>query len=275
MLRTRVLAAGLLCFAAACSSSPSGSSSLDAVASLDAATLAADGTAEDVDVMTGMDGGVGYLTTSPLLSYGAGASLLNPPTGRPGFTGCSFAGGSFRCPAENRAGLTVTRVVTLFDALGGVQTTYDEQTTASIHIVASVAGDVTHGPWTATVSRARDFTITGLAGTETSRTVNGSGTEDLSRSRLTDGGEARSYTVQGSFTVTNVVYPVRAPGVDPWPTSGVITRTMVMTRTSGTNTGETRTRTVVITFNGTATPGATVDGVPFTLDLAARHAARR
>lgn len=273
MLRTRVLAAGLLCFAAACSSSPTGSTSLDAAASLDAAIISADGTAEDVDVMTGMDGGVGNLTGSPLLSFGA--SILNPPTGRPGFTGCSFASGAMRCPAENRAGLTVNRVVTLFDAQGAVQTAYDEQTTASIHIVASVSGDISHGPWTATVSRSRDFTITGLAGTETSRTVNGSGTEDVSRSRLTEGGETRSYTVAGTFTVSNVVYPVRTPGVDPWPTSGTITRTMVMTRTSGPNTGGAVTRTVVITFNGTSTPDATVNGVAFTLDLAARHAARR
>ncbi|MES2123532.1 MAG: hypothetical protein V4503_02470 [Gemmatimonadota bacterium] len=272
MLRTRILAAGLLCFSAACSSSPSGSTSFDAAVSLDAATLAADGTAEDVDVMTGMDGGVGYLTSSPLLS--AGASILNPPTGRPGFTGCNFASGAFRCPAETRGGLTVNRVVTLFDAQGGVQTAYDDQTTASIHIVASVSGDVSHGPWTATVARDRDFTITGLAGTETSRTVNGSGTEDVSRSRMTDGGETRAYTMSGSFTVANVVYPVRAPGVDPWPTSGTITRTMVMTRSSGPNAGESITRTVVITFNGTSTPDATVNGVAFTLDLAARRAAR-
>ncbi len=273
MYRNRLIAAGLLLFGAACSSNPTGSTALTASINQDAATLAADGTAEDVDVMTGMDGGVGYLTTSPLAAFGA--SILTPPTGRPGLTGCSFAGGSFTCPSENRNGLTVLRVVTLKDALGATQSAYDELTTASIHIVASVAGDVSHGPWTATITRSRDFTVTGLAGTETTRTVNGTGSENISRSRLTEGGETRSYTLTGTSAVVNVVLPVKAPGVDPWPLSGTVTRTMVMTRTSGTSSGETVTRTVVITFNGTARPTATVNGVAFTLDLAARHGERR
>lgn len=271
MSRTRVMAATLLVFAAACSSSPTESSTPNAAVSLDAATLAADGVAEDVDVMVGMDGGVGYLSTSPLA---AGASLWSPPERRPGFTGCNFASGRFGCPPENRNGLTVNRTVTLLDAQGATQTAYDELTTASIHIVASVQGDITRGPWTATIDRSRDFTITGLAGTETSRTVNGTGTEDISRSRLTQGGETRSYTVEGTSTLVNVVIPVRAPGVDPWPLSGTITRVLTMTRTSGPNAGEPVTRTVVITFDGTATPDATVNGEPFELDLSNRRAIR-
>ncbi len=39
---------------------------------------------------------------------------------------------------------------------------------------------MTRGNWTATVDRSRDLTITGLAGTETTRTVNGTGTESVS-----------------------------------------------------------------------------------------------
>lgn len=272
MSHARVIAASLLFLAAACSNSPTDSSTLNAAASLDAATIAADGTAEDVDIMTGMDGGVGYLTTSP---FASGAALWSPPTGRPGLTGCNFASGRFGCPPENRNGLTVNRTVTLMDALGASQSAYDELTTASIHIVASIQGDITHGPWSATISRSRDFTITGLAGTETSRTVNGSGTESISRSRLTQGGETRSYSATGTFAVVNVVLPVRTPGIDPWPLSGTATRTMVMTRTSGPNAGEAVTRTVVITFNGTSTPVATVNGESFDLDLAQRRANRR
>ena len=38
---------------------------------------------------------------------------------------------------------------------------------------------------------------------------------------------------------------------------------------------ETVTRTVIITFNGTATPPATVNGEPFTINLAQRAAQRR
>ena len=269
MYRTRVLAAGLLVFAAACSSNPTDSSTLNAAINQDAATFAADGTAEDVDVMTGMDGGVGYLSTSPMMSFGA--SIWMPPTGRPVLTGCTFANGSFTCPGENRNGLTVNRVVTLKDALGATQAAYDDQTTASIRIVASVAGDVSHGPWTATVSRSRDFTFTGLAGTETTRTVNGTGSENISRSRLTEGGETRSYTLVGTSSAVDVVLPVKAPGVDPWPLSGTVTRTLVMTRTSGTNLGGSVTRTIVITFDGTPMPGAKVNGEGFKLDLKLRH----
>lgn len=272
MFRSRLLAVGLLVVAAACGSNPTDSSPLTTSLNQDAATLAADATAEDVDVMTGMDGGIGYLSSSPLSSAGASAWL--PPTGRPGLTGCNFASGRFGCPPENRNGLTVNRTVTLMDALGATQSAYDDLTTASIHVVASVAGDVSHGPWTATIARSRDFVITGLAGTETTRTVNGTGSESIARSRLTESGENRSYSATGTSSVVDVVLPVRAPGVDPWPLSGTITRTMVMTRTSGPNAGESITRTVVVTFDGSATPSATVNGLAFTLNLSTRHGER-
>lgn len=267
MSRTRILATGLLVLAAACGSNPTDSSTLAAFLNQDAATLSADGVAEDVDVMTGMDGGVGYLSTSPMMSFGA--SIWMPPTGRPVLTGCTFASGSFTCPAENRNGLTVNRVVTFTPAAA-----YDELLTTEIHIVASVAGDVSHGPWTATVARSRNFTITGLAGTETTRTVNGTGSENISRSRHTEGGETRSYTVVGTSSAVNVVLPVRAPGVDPWPLSGTVTRNLTLTRTSGSTPGAPITRTVIVTFNGTSTPGATVNGEAYTLDLSQRRGQR-
>lgn len=263
MSSTRILTAGLLLFAAACASNPTDSAPLSANISLDAATLSADGTAEDVDVMTGMDGGVGYLTTSPLMQYGA--SIWDPRSGHPGFVGCNFANGRFGCPPENRNGLTVNRTVTLTP-----EGPYDSLLTTAIHIVASVAGDVSHGPWTATIARSRDFTITGLGGTETTRTVNGSGNESVSRSRMAGSSDVRTYTVVGTSTVVNVVLPVRAPGVDPWPLSGTVTRVLTMTRSSGPDAGTPVTRTVVITFNGTSTPTAMVNGELFTLDLAAR-----
>ena len=267
MSHTQVLTASLLLFAAACSSNPTDTTPLGTAISLDAATLAADGTAEDVDVMTGMDGGVGYLTTSPMMQFGA--SIWTPPTGRPGFVGCNFANGRFGCPPENRNGLTVNRTVTLTP-----EGPYDSLQTTAIHIVASVAGDVSHGPWTATIARSRDFTITGLGGTETTRTVNGTGSENISRSRHTESGETRTYTVVGTSTVVNVVLPVRAPGVDPWPLSGTVTRNLTMTRTGGATPGTPVTRTVIVTFNGTSMPAATVNGELFTLDLSQRRGER-
>jgi hypothetical protein len=271
MRSTRLLTAGLLVLAAACSSSPTSTdTAVDALVTADVATMTADATTEDVDVMAAMDGDIGVLVSSPL----ADGMMLTPPNG-PRLTGCTFAAGQFTCPPVTRNGLTINRTVTFKDATGATQSAYDAATTASIHVVASVAGDVSRGPLTATVARNRDFTISGLAGTETTRTVNGTGTETVTHSAVSASNATRSYSLTGSSTVANVVVPVRAEGVDPWPLSGTITRTYTVTHTNGAGNGRTVTRTVVVTFNGTSTPTATVNGEPFTLDLAHRTAAHR
>lgn len=257
------MVAGMFVVAAACSSSDMTSSTADElVITADVATAAADGMAEDVDVMTGMDGSIGNSTF-----------LVGPGDFRPGLTGCTFAGGTFTCPATTHNGLTVTRTVTLLDASGAAQSAYDALLTASIHVVANVAGDATHGPWSASVSRHRDFTITGLAGTETTRTVNGTGNETVTHSRDTT--NPRAYDLTCSSGVTNVVLPVHtADGGNGWPLSGTITRTCTVSITAGPHAGETRTRTVTITFNGTSTATATVNGTTFTIDLSGHTATR-
>lgn len=271
MRSTRILTAGALLFAAACSSNPTSTTpGLDALITADVAIMSADATTEDVDVMAAMDGDIGVLVSAPLME----GMFLTPPGG-PRMGGCTFAAGQFSCPPMTRNGLTITRTVVFKDAAGVTQSAYDAATTASIHVTSSVTGDVTHGPWSATITRDRDFTISGLVGAETTRIVNGTGNETLTRSRVTEGNETRSYSLTGTSVVANVVVPVRAEGVDPWPLSGTITRTYTVTRTSGADSGRTVTRTVVITFNGTATPTATVNGTSFTLDLAHRTATRR
>ena len=271
MHHTRLLVAGLLVLGAACSSdtTTTGTSNDDATITADVASVAADGFAEDVDMIGGMDGSTGNVLASTSGSY-----IMNPPGGRgPSLTGCSFAGGSFTCPPVTRNGLTVTRVITLFDADGVPQSAYDSLTTASIHVVADIAGDVTHGPWSATVVRHRDFTITGLAGTETTRTANGTGNESVTKSRVTKNDSTRSYDITGSSVITDVVFPVRASdGGNGWPVSGTITRNLSITLTSGPHAGRTTTRTVTITFNGGSSATGTVDGTQFTMDLAAHTA---
>ena len=165
MFRTRTLFAGLLVAAAACNSSDTttGATADDAVVTADVATVAADGVAEDVDVMTGMDGGIGNISAS-LQGSQNGADFMGPGGFHPGLTGCTFVGGSFNCPDTNRNGLSITRTITFLDASAASETGYDSLLTASIHILADISGDRAHGPWTATVDRHRDFTITGLAG---------------------------------------------------------------------------------------------------------------
>jgi len=266
MRKSRYAAVAMMLLATACSEGANTGPDAASSASLDLATVAADATAEDVDVMVGMDGSLGSTDGSALL-------LLNPP-GRPGLTGCTFAAGAFDCPPVNRNGLTIDRTIVLKDAQGQAQAAYDELTTASVEVQASVEGSVTRGPWSADIDRTRTFTISGLVGTETTRTVNGTGTADVSRSRHTGTDSVRSYDLVGTSVVANVVVPVRAPGVVAWPISGTITRTYTVTPT-GSGGGSPFTRTIVITFNGTSTVMATSNGEEFTIDLAARRAERR
>ena len=262
MKHSRILLAGLVLAAAACNGGDTTTTTTDdATITADISSAAADGIAEDVDVMIGMDGTIGH-------SGNTGADLRDPGSWRPGLTGCTFVGGSFTCPDTLRNGLDVTRTITFLDADGQTETAYDPLLTASIHVVADISGDRTHGPWTATVTRHRDFTITGLAGTETTRTVNGTGNGTVNNSR--DTRHPRAYNLVCSSTVTDVVLPVRSTdGGNGWPVSGTITRTCTVTVTEGPNAGKTTTRTVTVTFNGTSMVTADINGTQFTIDLSA------
>ncbi len=271
MRRTYLIAAGLACAVAACSSTstPTGATAIDNTAITgDLSSVAADDISTDVDLMTGMDGGLGNLSAN------GNAAIVGPDYHfKPNLTGCTFANGSFTCPATRQNGLSITRVITFYDADGNPQDGYDSLTTASINVVADISGDVTHGPWSATVVRHREFTITGLAGDETQRTVNGTGSESVSKSRVLRNDSTRSYDITGNSTVTDVVFPVGPNGGNGWPLSGTITRNYTITLTSGPNAGKTVTRTVVITFNGSSSASATINGVPYTFNLPDRSAA--
>lgn len=163
-----------------------------------------------------------------------------------------------------------TRTVTWYDAAGAVQTAYDALTTASMKINVDVTGSVEREKWNATVERHSEMMVTGLAGTETTRTFNGGGTEKVLRSRHSDEFGTRTYDITGEFSYDNVVVPV--PGSDSrWPLSGSITRHMVVVITNGPNGDETKERTVVITFNGTQFVTISVNGEVSELDLATRE----
>lgn len=262
----------LLAFLAACSSDPTGSSegpsTFAATISADVATLAADATAEDVDVMAGMSGLLGNVEFVALLDPDG------PPPGPGNVNGCGFGGGRFTCPINRANGLTVTRVVAFFDAGGVPQEGYDAETTATIEVDATVEGDVSRGPWSATTYRQRSLVITGLEGTETTRTVNGTGEEEISRARIGAGNSPdRSYELVGTVVWEDVVLPVRGSGQAPWPLSGTTTREYTITRETPDGPVST-TRVVVIIFDGTPTPDGTVNGEPFEFNLAQRRANR-
>lgn len=212
----------------------------------DVALLAADATLEDVT-----------LWSQPLEFGGSGPAQVEPqaapgePGGRGGWSG-TFSG---------------MRSVTFYDENGDEQEAYDPLLTESINIVLEIEGEVSRAGWEASIYRERDKTVSGLLGEETTRTWNGTGFSEVSRSRHLDSGEERTYDAVGTVEYDDVVVPV--PGSDPrWPLSGTIRRTFTVTRT-GPDGSITRSIEVVITFDGSPTAVAFVNGEERLIDLQA------
>jgi len=166
-----------------------------------------------------------------------------------------------------------THTATFYDAAGDVQLAQDPITTASIHLVVESTREFSRDTWTGTGTRSRDVWITGLEGEEETRTVNGTGSSSMTRSQHTDEDGTRSYSMSSTSRMVDVVHPVPRTG-DAWPLSGTITREMTINVINGPNGDVTRTRTVVITFDGTDMPDMTVDGEPFEVDMSARSGRR-
>jgi hypothetical protein len=201
----------------------------------DVAMVAADGLLDDLNTIT------------QLFPFGSGPSLA------PSFTH--------------------SRSVTFFDGAGNPQEAFDELTTASIQVVSEMSGEFSRETWSASISRSREMTITGLEGEETSRTANGSGSEEVKRSRHLDDGGIRSYEISGMSTIQDVVHGV--PRADnPWPLSGTITRQMTVDVVNGPDGNRTVERTATVTFNGTQFVTMTVNGESFEVDLATRSGNR-
>lgn len=224
--------------AAACSDGTSPELADDAV--LEAvAVVAADATLEDVSVMS-----------TPLLFGGGG----------PGAVGGFGPGGSFEG----------ARTVTFFDGNGGEQEAYDPLTTASIHIEVEIQAEVEREYWTASVHRIRNLTVSGLEGEETTRQWDGTGSQQVARSRHLEDGTEYTFEMAGSFVIEAVVVPVPGTSDTPWPLSGSITRTI---HVSGVGPDGEFGRTVEITilFDGDDTATAVVDGETYEIDLTAGH----
>lgn len=227
----------------------------------DIATMAADAASEDVDIMREP---VQFTILAPAFAPGNGD--LNPAN-------CPYNPATQRlvCALVIRNGsLSVTRSYAFFDAANAVQQAYDALLTARANIITDVEGSHSGSSWSATIDRHREFNVTGLAGTETQRTWNGNGTSSATRSRHTDDGAERSYDIDCTLTVTNVVVPV-PNGSDRFPVSGTITRQCTVTFDGGPRDGQTVTRTAVVTFNGSDTATMTVGDRTFDVNLRTRH----
>jgi len=161
------------------------------------------------------------------------------------------------------------RTVTCYDETGAEQAECDRATTAMMIVTVDVAGTVERELWTASIERHSELTVTGLLGTETTRTFNGSGTEQVVRSSHSDEFGTRTYDMSNSITYDDVVVP--APGSDsPWPLSGSIMRHMVVTVTNGPDGDRTVDRLVTVTFNGTQFVTIDVNGETAEFDLGTR-----
>jgi hypothetical protein len=239
---------GLLALMAAVACSPTSPSSQDLALDAAVASVAAEGAAQHVEMMRG-------------------------PGGPHGF-GFRADPAKFECTAGGRDGLTVTRTCTFKDAQDNVQSAYDPTTTASATQHVEVHGSLDRGHMSATIDRVSDFTVTGLAGNETSMTWNGTGTEASSRVHQSDNGQ-RQLDMSGVESIKDVVIPVPRTETS-WPTSGTITRTVTVAFTGGEKGGTTEQRTATITFDGTQFATVTVNGDTFKFDLASRgHPERR
>ena len=184
-----------------------------------------------------------------------------------GDMGLLFGGGALPAPSAVDA-RTVTHTATFFDEFGN-EKPRDPLSTASIHLVIESTHEFSRDSWTATGERMRDLVITGLLGEETERTVNGTGSATVTRSQHTDEDGARTYDMSSTSVIEDVVHPVPRTD-DAWPLSGTITRNVTINVVNGPNGDVTKSRTVVITFNGTSDADMTVDGEFFKIDLSTR-----
>src|ERR1041385_9179618 len=239
---------------------------LDPALASDVAEIAADGMAEDVDVMREPV----FFPLMPFFGAAAATASFDGPATGPGFgefrpTNCPFDAATNRlvCPTISHFGITINRSYAFWDAANAVQQAYDATSPAKANIQTSFTGTRSGDDWSGSVDRGKDLTATGLAGAETQRTWNGTGHDKVNRSRVTESGETRTYDIDCSVTVSDVVVPVPPA----FPLSGSITRTCTITIVGGPRDGTPIQRTVVVTFNGNSTATLTIGDKTFTVDL--------
>jgi len=185
-----------------------------------------------------------------------------------GDIGLLFGGGAFPAPSQAST-RTVTHTATFFDADGNEQEARDPLTTASIHLVIESTQEFSRDSWSGTGTRSRDLWITGLEGEETTRTVNGTGSGSVIRSQHTDADGTRTYDMSSMSVIEDVIHPVPRTE-DAWPLSGTITRDVTINVINGPDGDVTKSRTVVIAFDGTNLATMTVGGEILEVDMSTR-----
>lgn len=254
---SRLAGAGALALlVAACSSDGTGPDDrLTLEESVDAAQTVGDAVAEDVTQWFEGEAMIGG-GASPSVGVAAApgeACPYDPQTGR------------HVCPTITREGLTIERSFALFGAQQQPMQHYDNQLTASANFQWSLSGTVARDNWSGTVDRERDMTVSGLAGLESQRTWNGTGSSHT-EAEFTGSAGTRSYSHDVEATVTNVVVAVPRALNNPWPLSGSVTAEVTSNRPRFG--GGTVHFVATITFNGTRIVPLDVGDREFCLDLA-------
>lgn len=212
------------------------------------ATVAAEATLDDVQSMALNTWGVAFGEIAGVPGFGPGGGMA---------------------PNDH---LDRNRTVTFYDEDGNEMDRFDPLLTESVNIVMDVEGSLDRPMWSGDLERHRDMTVSGLAGVETERTWNGTGSDEHSKVHITDEGNMEHH-FESQSTIEDVVVGVPR-SENPWPLSGTITRHVEVTIVNGPNGDVTRERTAVITFNGTQNVTITVNGEEFDVDLADRQGAR-
>lgn len=250
-MRQHFLLAAAVVFAAACSDDSTGpNGNISAETRADVAAATGEALATDVEAMSRTEA--------------SGSASLFAFAGNPSAS-CTFSVGSFVCinsfgPFDGEA------TITFRDDAGAVQDDYDADATASIEIDTEVTADIDRTNFDLQFSRMGDFTVTGLAGAETSRTWSGTATTSITGSLFAGN---RAYTMNSSTTFNAVAVPTTG-GEPRWPTSGSVSTQVNWSATAGPDAGESGTLTATVQFNGTSQVPLTVGGVEYTLDLANR-----
>ena len=180
--------------------------------------------------------------------------------------------GAFVCTDSRTDNVDWTRSYTFFDANGAVQNGYDATTTASILFVTTMSGSMSRHGHTAQFSHEHEMTLSGLAGAETERVWNGSGSGSRTETMTGERG-TRTYQV-ATLDTTNAVRFLLPRSEHPYPASGSIIHRMAATSTfDGINGSGTRSfsRRTVVTFDGTSIASMTVNDRACTLNLDTRR----
>jgi len=232
----------------ACGTELEAPSEEDQQINLDVATYAADATADDIVLMT---------TEADV--------TLDPSF--PNQDGCTRIGlFRVRCPLRHFGDdINYTREVTFYDENLEEMEFFHRDSTEAVNIVVSFEGSRAKQNVEITVDRQRDMTVSNLFGAETERIWNGTGTSNVERIRHNDDVSDRVYDFTSTSTVDSVIIAV--PRAGTWPLSGTITREVNVEVVGGLQDDRTRSRTVVIEFNGTQFATITVNGETFTFDL--------